>query len=109
MTPTPIVLLLLAHFVGDFLLQSDWMAQNKEKNRKAMGVHVGLYSLCLVPFGLSYAITNAAAHWLTDSVSARLTSFFWKRDQRHWFFVVIGADQLAHYAALFYSYGWFHG
>jgi hypothetical protein len=34
---------ILAHFIGDYLLQNDWMAQNKKKSNLACTIHVGLY------------------------------------------------------------------
>jgi len=40
---------LLAHLFGDFILQSDWMAQNKTKRSWPCLVHALLYSLCFVP------------------------------------------------------------
>jgi hypothetical protein len=40
---------LLAHLVGDYLLQSDWMANNKTKRSWPALVHALLYSLCFVP------------------------------------------------------------
>ena len=39
----------ILHFVGDYLLQNDWMAQEKTKNWFPCFVHCLLYSL---PFGL---------------------------------------------------------
>ncbi len=36
---------LVAHLVGDFMLQNDWMARNKFHNSLACGVHVIVYSL----------------------------------------------------------------
>ena len=105
MTYETIVLILLAHFVGDFILQSHWMASNKSKNWQAMGSHVLVYSCCLSPFGLTFAVVNGIAHLATDSISSRITSLLWAKQEWHLFFVVIGADQLAHYAVLFYTYG----
>lgn len=40
---------LLAHLFGDYILQSDWMAQNKTKRSWPALVHALLYSLCFVP------------------------------------------------------------
>lgn len=40
---------LLAHAVGDYVLQSDWMATNKTKNSVAALVHAVWYSF---PFAL---------------------------------------------------------
>lgn len=36
---------LVAHAVGDYILQSDWMAQEKTKHTVAALVHVGTYIL----------------------------------------------------------------
>lgn len=41
----------LLHLVGDYLLQNDWMAQNKTKEWFPCFVHCLLYSL---PFGLIF-------------------------------------------------------
>lgn len=35
---------LLAHLLGDFVLQNGWMANNKEKSSKAALVHVLIYT-----------------------------------------------------------------
>jgi hypothetical protein len=94
--------LLVAHFVGDFLLQSDWMALNKSKDNLALTVHAAVYSACFLwvsPVTL-FAAVVLGQHWLTDYVTSRITSRLWQANQRHWFFVVIGADQLIHYVTL---------
>jgi hypothetical protein len=36
---------ILAHMVGDYLLQSHWMATEKTKRSLAAGVHAGTYTL----------------------------------------------------------------
>jgi len=43
------MLQLLAHLCGDYILQSDWMAQNKTKRSWPAFVHALLYSLCFLP------------------------------------------------------------
>lgn len=40
---------LLCHLFGDYILQSDWMAQNKTKEDRAAMIHALAYSLCFVP------------------------------------------------------------
>lgn len=37
--------LLFAHLVGDYLLQSDWMSQNKRKSLFAVSAHAFTYTL----------------------------------------------------------------
>lgn len=113
--------LLAAHFVGDFLLQTDWMAINKSKSNKALTIHALVYSLCFIVFGPKFAALTFILHWLTDYCTSRWTSKLWffkptgcyynaggERYEmwipfggnRHWFFVVIGLDQLIHFTAL---------
>jgi hypothetical protein len=45
---------LVAHAVGDYLLQSDWMAQGKRRRWWPASVHVFLYGLCFLPFQPSF-------------------------------------------------------
>jgi hypothetical protein len=46
---------LVAHAVGDYLLQSDWMANEKTKQHGAAAVHAILYTCCFLPFSPSWA------------------------------------------------------
>lgn len=116
----PLLALLVAHFIGDFLLQSDWMATQKSKNADALLAHTGIYSLCFLPWGLMFVLLTFLTHTLTDYATSQLTSALWFFRQeaedgcdpplqtrwvyvagrRHWFFVVIGFDQLIHAATL---------
>jgi hypothetical protein len=43
------MLQLLAHLWGDYLLQSEWMAQNKTKRNWPCLVHCALYSALFIP------------------------------------------------------------
>lgn len=119
--------LLLAHFVGDFLLQSDAMAVGKSKSLKWLTLHVLIYSLCFVPWGLPFVLMTFATHFLTDAMTSRITAKLWFFERlwtgcsgqcnpdflpnnhtcwkyvdgrRHWFFVMVGLDQLIHFATL---------
>ena len=40
---------LLAHLVGDYILQSDWMANEKTKSNVAASIHAFCYTLCFFP------------------------------------------------------------
>ena len=97
------LLLLTVHFVADFLFQSDWMAVNKSSRMLPLLVHIAVYTACLIPFGFWFAMTNGLAHLITDSITSRVTSALWKKEKRHWFFVVIGLDQLIHTATLLFT------
>ena len=69
--------------------------------------------------GFSWWIINLILHWCTDYCTSRLTSYLWVKgindpngswmggSWRHWFFSVVGADQLTHTACLFFTYQYF--
>lgn len=66
---------LLAHLWGDYILQSDWMAENKAKRDFPAAVHAFVYTLCFIPLTLHLgsAMRMAAAifainvsHFLID-------------------------------------------
>jgi hypothetical protein len=107
-----VVTILWAHFVGDFILQSDYHAVNKSKSNLALFEHVLWYSLpltfagFLIPVSLAWLVVNMVLHGAIDYVTSRISSRLWKQDKRHWFFVTIGADQSLHFTCLFVSYLW---
>ena len=126
--------LLVAHFIGDFALQSNWMALNKAKRWDALVWHVLVYVIvmnwALIALGYQrswpavwFLLANAAAHFVTDAITSRITSRLWflplvgqgmrptwiqveVKETRHWFFVAIGADQLIHVVTLFVTAEW---
>lgn len=59
---------ILAHFIGDFLFQNDWMAVNKKKSNWVCTVHVFLYMLpfLLVELNWFQFLLIAVQHWLQD-------------------------------------------
>lgn len=112
------IVLLAAHFVGDFIFQSDWMATNKSKSWKALALHVLVYSaviagvfnwsyflrgdhfvLSQIAVGKWFALTFIS-HFVTDAITSRINARLWQANERHWFFVGIGADQLIHAVTL---------
>lgn len=91
-----IYVLLVAHFVADFIAQSDWMALNKSKRWDALAIHVGAYisvmALMVVWCGaliplpipamrdtgvLLFVLVNAAAHFVQDAITSRINSRLW--------------------------------
>lgn len=59
---------LLCHIVGDYFLQSDWMALNKNKHTIPCLIHVILYALpfLLLTNSLLALFLIAAAHFVLD-------------------------------------------
>jgi len=106
------VSLLVVHWIGDFVLQSSWMANNKSERFDALIAHVLAYSVTLalgssLIFGLSEAKkllvfvgVNAVLHFATDFVTSRISAAFRQRERWHAFFVVVGGDQLLHHVCL---------
>ena len=83
-----IIILLVTHFVGDFICQSDWMALNKSKDWWALTVHVGVYTLVLSaalvfldvsasPEVSFFIWGNALAHFIQDAITSRINSRLW--------------------------------
>lgn len=110
-----ISILLIGHFVADFVMQSDTMAMNKSKSWRWLSAHVLVYScgllaaavLILSPIAaLFYVAGNAVLHFITDAITSRLTAYLYAKAERHWFFVAIGFDQLVHALTLIWTLEW---
>lgn len=109
-----ILIFLALHWVFDFVCQTDKMAQNKSKSNYWLTIHVAVYSVGLLWMAflvdlsskqiLWFWLANSALHWGTDWCTSRFNSYLWRTEQRHWFFVSIGFDQLLHYATLLLTY-----
>lgn len=117
-----IISLLFVHFVADFMAQTDWMAQNKSKNPLALFSHAvvyGLFTLILVGIFLCggrtvndaemlvfYVIVNTISHFCIDMITSQCTSYLWKKQDVHNFFVVVGGDQWLHTSIIILTYKW---
>jgi hypothetical protein len=108
--------IIFIHWVADFVFQTDWQAQNKSKNNKALLSHTWTYSLVWFTFGAFYAMSDPnyvpwslslfvlitfVAHTITDYFTSRLNSKLWAKGDVHNFFVSVGFDQVLHYVQLF--------
>lgn len=59
---------ILAHFIGDFLLQNEWMAINKKKDSFACSIHVLCYMIPWLFTSVTFDqfVLIAFQHWLQD-------------------------------------------
>lgn len=88
---TTILILLMCHCIGDYVLQIDFLAQTKGKNVYHLFVHCILY---LVPFAIVYGIhwqlaVLLVSHFIIDILKARYQK------------INYATDQVLHYLVLF--------
>jgi hypothetical protein len=105
--------LLIGHLVGDWMLQNDWMARNKQRRwfSSAILVHCMVYTLVLLitlwwagksdpglPY-LPFATTVFVSHWLIDAgrLAARWAALLRQTRVR---FVQVMVDQTMHLIVL---------
>lgn len=118
---TTVLVILFAHWVADFVCQTDKMAKGKSKNMSDLMLHTFVYSMAITLFvGITYILIEPYPHndmfWnrffaftfichtITDYFTSRLNSKLWAKGDTHNFFVSIGFDQFLHYAQLFITY-----
>lgn len=107
------VLLLQAHWIGDFVLQTHWQASNKSKRMDALFKHVLSYTAtlavgALLIFGptwnlLLFITFNGSCHFITDFWTSRWTARLYAKQNWHDFFAIVGLDQLIHQTTLAFS------
>ena len=116
-----LIYLCFAHYIADFVCQTDWMAVNKSKFNVPLLAHVCTYScvlflllLVLEPSFktlLLFIFINATLHFIIDFFTSRLSSHLKSVNKlgsssipNFGFFSVIGFDQFLHYTCLFITY-----
>ena len=115
-----LAILLIGHWIGDFVFQTTWMATNKGHRLDALFAHVLTYSIILIGpaillFGQTelaalFVGTNAALHLVTDFITSKFSSAMYANNNMRGFFVMLGLDQLLHHLALTATLMWFtHG
>jgi hypothetical protein len=62
---------ILAHLIGDFLFQNDWMAVEKKKSNLACTIHVFFYMIpfLLTEISIIQFLLIASQHWVQDRTS----------------------------------------
>jgi hypothetical protein len=102
--------LFILHFIGDFILQSNWMALGKSKRFLPLMTHVLVYTCTFwigtAVFGLSpaFALINGLIHFPVDFNTSRLNSKLYALEDKRMFFVFLGLDQLIHAITIIFSY-----
>ncbi|MEM1257514.1 MAG: DUF3307 domain-containing protein [Bacteroidota bacterium] len=105
------LILLVAHWVGDYVLQTSPMATKKHKSLKWLLLHVLTYTVVLLGLsqfvfswqvGLGYAVFNGALHLTTDFFTSKLAAKF--QENPRVFYPVLGFDQLIHISCLYWTF-----
>lgn len=119
-----VLVILVVHFIADFVCQTSWQAENKSKDWGALLAHTGIYSLIWMPVVcilLGYLNPNESPRWYvgysvlfsaitfichtaTDYYTSRVNSMLWEKKKVHAFFVSIGFDQQLHYTQLLLTF-----
>ncbi len=127
-----VLIILLIHWIADFVLQNDDMAQGKSKNNAWLLAHTCLYSFVWIIAGgvvivtkmtlanqkycdkncahfdapkvFLFALITLIFHTVQDYITSRINSRLWAEKKVHLFFVSIGFDQLLHFIQLIVTY-----
>jgi len=103
-------LFLLAHWIGDFGLQTSKMALGKCVSLKWLVIHVGtytgvilLFSLFLMPLDdvFRFVSLNCLLHLITDFFTSKWANKNRKEPRK--FYPIIGLDQLIHTLTLYWT------
>ncbi|NUM49276.1 MAG: DUF3307 domain-containing protein [Anaerolineales bacterium] len=94
----------IAHLIGDFLLQNEWMAMNKRKSAWACFIHVLIYLLPMLFTSLNewQLLFIGVTHFLQDHTDF---VFWWMRaykrvPEQHWGVIPLLVDQGFHFLAI---------
>lgn len=112
-------MVLIVHWIADFVFQSDRMAKGKSSDFIILSEHVAVYtavwiavllaigmgagimSLEYLVFIIKFAGITFLSHLAIDYYTSKTHTQLWKEEKVHIFFTSIGFDQLLHYAQLF--------
>jgi len=112
-------LIVLIHWVADFVFQDEKWATNKSNNVVALISHTITYSVIwLIPsflllgikFGLCFVLITFIAHTITDYFTSKIVSNKFKQNKlgssipNLGAFSMIGLDQVMHYTQLFFTF-----
>lgn len=118
-----IIIILITHWVADFVFQTNKDAINKSDDIKSLLAHTFTYSgiwftlLFIIALTSGVSITPSyiafiskftfitfISHTVIDYYTSKVHSVLWKEEKRHEFFISIGFDQLLHLIQLFTTF-----
>lgn len=119
-----IFFILTCHWIFDFVFQTDAQAKGKSESITFLLQHTATYSICwfnvlaylMIYLSISegvflnlniilsiflFSLITFICHTITDYFTSKWNRKLWEKGDTHNFFVMIGFDQLLHYAQLF--------
>lgn len=102
-----IIVILFAHWVGDYLFQFNIIANRKATSIAWLVFHVAIYTTFLLaasailfewPMAWRFALLNGLFHLVTDFVTSRLGAR--NKHNPRMFYLIMGFDQFIHGATL---------
>lgn len=105
-----IIKIVIAHWIGDGLLQTEKMATFKSKSNYWLSAHVGTYMLpffAMFPALWKWVILMGVIHWVQDFYTSRLNTEYLAKGQNNRFWSSVWTDQMLHYVILFWSITYF--
>ena len=117
-----ICILLIAHFIGDFLTQTREIAKQKSESMLVLTLHAALYTFAFSTINDLFVFNeihtkvivgkftafNFFAHLITDFITSRVNKFTYKKfGPGYLFFSGIGLDQLIHSLTIILTYEYF--
>lgn len=98
--------ILFLHWFSDFILQTREMAERKSHSIKWLTYHVVIYSLPFLLLNPIFGVITFITHWITDFITSKVSSSFYKKGNNKGFWAIIGFDQFIHTITLLFTYVW---
>ena len=118
-----LIVIMIAHYAGDFLFQTREMAENKSRSIMVLLDHVFVYTrtlgsiiigtfiaallifpgfltIFMLPMIGAYMIINGVLHFAVDYVTSKVSAYYFRVDNMKAFWNTIGFDQFLHASCL---------
>ena len=109
-----VILILVAHYVGDFVLQTTDMRKYKYDSIYYLSIHIVVYTLTMLlflaySFGFSrlwlfYVFVNGCFHFIIDTITIKTIKEMREMDRDEVIPLALGTDQLLHLVTLFCTF-----
>lgn len=117
-----IIMILIIHWIADFVMQTDKEAKGKSESfiilLQHAGSYTGVFVFCLLAitaiagpvapavftFLMEFAFITFISHAAIDYYTSRVHKKLYMEKKHHEFFTSIGFDQLLHYIQLFTTF-----